>query len=140
MAYDADGRLIVPPVNPPHYHGVAVRILFIAAALVLLIAASTGATLPLSDTMAVLTAIALMIAAGITNPEQTWIHWINGGIAMIESVLFALGAIGYYRISRSIFDPTFLFTEILAVIFLLALYFSTKTVRGIFLRTHGRKA
>lgn len=115
----------------PHYHGDAVRALFVAAAVVLIVARSIGADLPLPTGGAVLAAVILVVAAGITNPGQFWIHWINAGLSLLGTLLFGVSAVDRYRTGVSVFDPSFLSVEALALLSLIALYFTTRTIRGI---------
>ncbi len=118
----------------PHYHGDAVRGLFLVSALVLIVAQSTGAQLPLSTVGAVIVAVALVVSAGITNPAQSWIHWINAFFAVLGTFLFGTTAVEHYRAGMSFFDPSFAYVEALAFLSLFALYFTTRTIRGFYLR------
>ena len=118
----------------PHYHGDAVRALFVLGALILIVAESTGATLPLSTAATVVVAATLVIAAGITNPVQVWIHWVNACLAAAGSVLFGSTLIENYRNGTSVLDPSYVFLEALALLSLIALYFTTRTIRGLMLR------
>lgn len=118
----------------PHYHGDGVRILFVIGAMVLIVAQSTGASLPLSSFGTVLSAVFLVIAAGITNPMQYEIHWINALLSIAGTVLFGTTAVESYRAGINVFNPSFLYVEALALISLLALYFTTRTIRGIIQR------
>lgn len=130
-----DGDVIPQRHHIPHYHGDAVRALFVASAIVLIVARSTGVDLPLSTFGTVSTAVALVIAAGITNPASFWIHWINAGLAMVGTILFGMSAVDHYRLGISVFDPSFTYIEALALLSLLALYFTTRTIRGLHTRT-----
>src|SRR3989344_7245237 len=67
---DNGGRVIgVPPRRGiPHYHGDEARTVFVVSAIVIIVAQSTGANLPLSTSGAVVSAAMLVIAAGVTNP------------------------------------------------------------------------
>jgi hypothetical protein len=114
----------------PHYHGDNTRILFVIAAIILIIAKSTGADLPLSTTMTVFAALLLVVAAGITNPAQGWIHWLNALLAMSGTLLFGITAIHRYSAQVSLTDASFVYTEALAILSLIALYFTTRTIRG----------
>lgn len=114
-----------------HYHGDEVRVIFVVAAVVLIIAQSTGADLPMTTTGAVGSAMLLVIAAGITNPLQKWIHWLNAALAIGGSLLFGTTAVNYYRTGMSTFSPSFTYTEALALLSLVALYFTTRTIRGL---------
>lgn len=118
----------------PHYHGDETRVLFVIGAIVLIVAQSTGAELPLGTMGAVLSAVVLVVTAGITNPAQGWIHWFNEFIAMYGTLLFGVSAVDHYRAGTSIFDPSFIYIEALALLSLVALYFTTRTIRGFHLR------
>lgn len=132
---NGNGGTRVPPHREiPHYHGDNVRVIFVVSAVVLIVAQSTGAELPLSTTAAVIGAILLVILAGITNPAQGWIHWANEFIAMFGVLLFGTSAIDHYRAGLSVFDSSFAYIETLALLSLIALYFTTRTVRGFHLR------
>ncbi len=133
---DSAGRVISVPSRReiPHYHGDGVRALFVASAIILIVAKSTGADLPLSTFGTVVAAVVLVIAAGITNPVQFWIHWINAFLAICGTILFGTTAIEHYRSGISIFDSSFVYVEALALLSLVALYFTTQTVRGLHLR------
>lgn len=134
MVYEGNGgdagESIPPRRKNTHYHGDNVRMLFFVAAVVLIIAQSTGAELPLSTLGSVLVAVVLVIAAGITNPSQKGIHWFNACIAVLGTVLFGTAAVQHYRAGLSVFDPSFTYTEALALLSLVALYFTTRTIRA----------
>jgi len=135
MTYEGNGGVIVPARHRiPHYHGNETRAIFFISAIVLIVAQSTGADLPLSTFGAVVSAVLLVILAGITNPAQGWIHWLNEAIAIYGTLLFGTTAVGRYRLGTSFFEPSFLYIEALALLSLVALYFTTRTVRGFHLR------
>jgi hypothetical protein len=130
--YDSD---IIPERHVMlHYHGDAVRALFFTAALVLVVAQSTGAALPLSAAGAVFAAVLLVVAAGITNPDQPGIHWVNALLAIFGTLLFGNAAVEHYRAGEGVFNLSFTYIETLAIISLVALYFTTRTIRGIIQR------
>jgi hypothetical protein len=133
MSYDDNpqGEGIPPRREIPHYHGDEARIIFVVSAVVLIVAQSTGADLPLSTAGAVVTAVLLVIAAGITNPAQFGIHWLNALIAIFGTIIFGITAVGRYRSGISLFDPSFIYVEALALLSLIALYYTTATIRGI---------
>ncbi|MFZ3044066.1 MAG: hypothetical protein WA058_03085 [Minisyncoccia bacterium] len=118
----------------PHYHGDAVRALFVATAVLLIVAQSTGAELPLSTFGTIASAVTLVVAAGITNPAQFWIHWFNALLAVAGTLLFGTTAVEHYRSGVNLFDPSFVYVEALALLALVALYFTTRTIRGIHMR------
>lgn len=118
----------------PHYHGDEVRVLFVIAAVIIVIAQSTGADLPFSAFGAILAVMLLVIAAGITNPAQPFIHWVNAFLAAGGTLLFGTSAFNYYQTGMSIFTVSFTYTEALALLSLVSLYFTTRTIRGIIQR------
>lgn len=131
MPFEGDSGESIPQRHRiPHYHGDAVRALFFTGAIILIVAQSTGVDLRLSTTGAVTFAILLVVAAGITNPAKSWIHWLNAFIAVIGTLFFGTTAVGHYRADISIFDTSFAYIEALALLSLVALYFTTRTIRG----------
>jgi hypothetical protein len=134
---DQSGGGSIPPRHEtPYYHGDSVRVIFVVSAIVLIVAQSTGAELPISAFGAVTLAVVLVIAAGVTNPAQNGIHWLNALIAIAGTLLFGVTVIDRYREGVSFFDPSFVYAEALALLSLLALYFTTQTIHGI--RMRGR--
>lgn len=132
MTFEGNGGDIVPPhFEIPHYHGDEARVLFVIGAIVLVVAQSTGAELPLSTLGSVVAAIILVVAAGITNPAQYQIHWANALIAIVGALLFGTAAVDHYRAGVSFFDSSFVYVEALALLSLVALYFTTRTIRGL---------
>jgi hypothetical protein len=126
----------MPPKREiPHYHGDEVRILFLVGAIIMILARSTGAEFPLPTGLAVLGAALLVIAAGITNPNQVWIHWVNAALALFGTLVFGRAAVTHYREGFAILEPSFLYVEVLALISLIALYFTTRTIRGLLVRS-----
>src|SRR6185295_15504652 len=132
MTYEGETIQTVPPKREiPHYHGDESRVIFVIAAVVLIVAQSTGAELPLSTLGAVVAAAVLVIAAGVTNPAQPGIHWFNALMAISGTILFGMSAVNHYRAGVSFLDPSFIYVEALAILSLIALYFTTRTIRGI---------
>lgn len=113
-----------------HYHGDSVRMIFFVGALILMVAQSTGANLPFPTLMSVVIAVVLVIAAGVTNPAQRGIHWFNACLATLGTIIFGTSAVTHYRSGASIFDPSFTFIEALTLLSLIALYFTTRTIRA----------
>ena len=130
-ADDGKARFVPYRRKMLHYHGDETRIIFIVGAIVLIFAQSTGAHLSISTFSSVIFAIVLVIAAGITNPEQSRIHWFNAFLAILGTLVFGTAAVEHYRAGTSIFSPSFAYTEALSFLFLFALYFTTRTIRGL---------
>ncbi|HQU07669.1 MAG: hypothetical protein B7X04_01925 [Parcubacteria group bacterium 21-54-25] len=120
----------------PHYHGDAVRSLMVSAAVVMLVAETFWRALPLAVPVTIALVIVFAVAAGLTNPNAVWIHYLNVLLAAGSTFLFGNAALteGF-----ALHDPGALTNEILALIGILTLYFATKTLRGVRLfhvRTH----
>lgn len=132
MPFEGDGGSEGVPQRHkiPHYHGDKVQVLYFVGAIILIVAQSTGADLRLSTTGAVASAILLVVIAGITNPAKTWIHWLNACVAVIGTLFFGTAAVEHYRANVRIFDTSFAYIEALALLSLVALYFTTRTIRG----------
>lgn len=119
------------PASLMHYYGDLVRKLFIAAAIVMLIFLPFyNDRIPFSYSVSIFVIVFLGIIAGVTNPLQKWVIVLNtiisaGGVAVFEYM-----AINDYEL-LSLF---FWINQTLALIFLVALYFSTKTFRGMILK------
>lgn len=137
IPYEGDGSsAVIPPRRrTPHYHGDEVRVLFVVGALVIIFAQSTGANLPMSTAQAVLASILLIIAAGITSPMLKWIHWVNAAFATLGTLIFGIAAINHARAGLSLLDPSFVYIEALTLLWLVTLYFTMRTIRGLILRT-----
>ncbi len=136
MPLDEDGFEPRGRPHALHYYGDTARILFVIIAVLIFVAETTGAALPLSPVAAIAAAVVLAVAAGVTNPEQQWIHWANELIAIFGVLVFGVDAVSRYRAGGSLANPSYLFAEAITLLFLLALYFATKTVRGYLLRPH----
>lgn len=135
MTFEGNGTESVPPRRIiAHYHGDQTRLLFVAAAVVLIVAESVSMAIALPTTVTVIAAIALVVSAGVTNPQQAWIHWVNFGISVLGALYFGNAAMTGFRSGVSIFNGAFLYTEMLAVMSLVALYLTTRTLRGFKMR------
>ena len=122
----------LPVAHKPHYHGDSVRGLFVMAAGLIFLAELLGGNLPFTTGAAVLFVITLVVAAGVTNPKQVWIHWINLLISVMGLMLFGVTALSRFR-DDAPFSESFII-GCLAVVFLIALYLATRTVRGFMIR------
>jgi len=117
----------------PHYYGDAVRMLFMIAAIVMFV------TLPMFNQdiglPVVFSAVAILIlgtAAGLTNPKLIWDAGINAAIAVAGFLVFVIYSVNSY--GEGGVENFFLTNLTLGFIFLLAIYFSVKTFRGLILQ------
>jgi len=122
-----------------HYYGDTVRKIFLAAGILLLIATIRDNTfLPLYLIIGTFAALALTILAGLTNPQTNNPHTrkviaADLIISIVLFVLFEYMAIAAYSGKHNINDEIFLIRQALAILFLTATYYSTKTSRSVFL-------
>lgn len=112
-----------------HYYGDIVRILFVTAGLIMLITLPFfGNLIPVPYFASIIIILTIAILAGLTNPVQKWIAMIDTGVSVVAFVGFE-----YYAIQAFSQKSDFLFfsiNQVLAIIFFVALYYSTKTLRG----------
>lgn len=113
----------------PHYYGDEVRKLFILNGAIMLVALPFFRELiDVPIIVAIIAIVILGFAAGITSPVQkTWLFFSNTTIAAIGFVVFEYYAIASDGEFSALY---FIFNQLIAIIFFLALYYSTKTLRG----------
>lgn len=112
----------------PHYYGDIVRKLFLAAGVVILLVLPFAAEqVPWPAVVLLLVVLAATVVAGLTNPKQMWVMWLNVVMALIGMLAFE-----GHAIIRSGSDAVwiFVFDQGLALLFFFALYYSVKTLRG----------
>ena len=115
-----------------HYYGDTVRILLVIAAGLLLI--SQFLKNPFLSPMATLVVVVVYIAAaGLTNPVQTWIHYINVAIAGGSLIIFGSIAITRFQQTHAFLGNS-LIVSVLVIIFLIGLYTAIRTLRGTLMR------
>lgn len=132
MANNEETKRMIQELRAHYYGDIVRRLLFIVGVIMLLtLPVLKEQLLPAPTFISVLCILVIGLVAGITNPMQQWAMMINTGVALIGFVVFEYRAV--VRFDQSI-DSVFLITQCIALFFFIALYFSTKTVRGTFLR------
>jgi hypothetical protein len=128
-------NIFLPHADPLlHYYGDTVRKFFLAAGLILLLAILRDREfLSFYLFVGVFAVLVLTILAGLTNPRTRQIILTDGVVCAALFLLFEYLAVGAYVATQSFSNEIFLLRQLLALIFLIALYFSTKTYRGLFL-------
>jgi hypothetical protein len=117
-----------------HYYGDAVRFLFMLAAIIMLITLPfLSSKLPVSIYVAILVILIISVLAGITNPLQKWISVLNAAIAVGASSVFEYYAVKSF-VNNQVTTLYFVTNQVLAIVFLFALYYSIKTLRAMFLK------
>lgn len=121
-----------------HYYGDVTRILFLIAGVVLLFAIVRDREfLTLYMIVGVFSVLALTILAGLTsprtqNPLMRKVIVADFAVSVLMFLLFEYLAISAYIKVHTLTDEIFFMRQCLALIFIIAVYFSTKTVRGMF--------
>jgi len=113
-----------------HYHGNVVRSLFVTNSVVLLIAFpifKTEAIIPVF--FGTILVITLILLAALTTSKYGWIHTANMVVALLCVGIFEILA---FATDFSTDPLVFLIRQGIALSFLLALYFSARTVLGVF--------
>lgn len=116
-------------IQPPHYYGNIVRILFLTAALVMMVGLpAIRDYLHIPTIFSVTAILVLSLAAGLTNPRQIWEAGLNAIISIVAFLFFESYAVWAYE-HYSATDKFFIANLALGFIFLFATYFSVKTFR-----------
>lgn len=73
--------------------------------------------------------VILSYLAGLTSPKQPIIIWVNAIVSTIGFIMFEKYALELFSDHRIVL---FLANQVLAILFLAAIYLSIKTIRAIF--------
>lgn len=118
-------------LNLEHYYGDTIRGIFLAAGVVFLVAIVRDQEfLSFYLIVGVLSVLVITILAGLTNPLSKKVIKIDAVISIMMFLLFEYLAVAGYVKAQSFSNDIFLLRQLLAILFLVALYFSTKTFRG----------
>lgn len=114
-----------------HYYGDIVRLCFVAAGLLLLVTILVDKELlSLYLTIGVVGVLGMVVLAGLTSPRTFVVLIIEAVVAGLAFIFFEYVAIARYEAVESLDDGIFFLRQALALIFLVALYFSVKSIRG----------
>jgi hypothetical protein len=113
-----------------HYYGDIVRRLFLASAAVMLITYPFLSDLiPETPIFSIFAIVMIIMFAGLTNPRQVWVSVANMIISGAGLLIFGFYAVQFYA-AYTAGSALFWVNQILVILFLLAFYFSVKTLRG----------
>lgn len=116
----------------PHYYGYFVRRLFLTGGILILVALPfNNDILPIGIPTTTFLVVILILFAALTNHFQKWVAVVNVGTS-----IFAVLAFEYFAVSEysSVNQSLFIVRQVLAIIFLFALYYSGKTLRAMLLK------
>ena len=120
-----------------HYYGDSVRQLLLAAAALMLIGMPFYTDdLSVELPFIIIAAVVLVIVAALTSPMKSAVISADVVVSGVGLVIFEIWAILGYGESTTV---QFVLREALAVLFLFALYFSTKTLRSMLLNQIGQR-
>lgn len=119
-----------------HYYGDTVRQIFIAAASLMLLAAPFYTDdLSIELPFIVLGTVVIVGVAALTNPWKSSVISADAITAGTGLIIFEMWALLEYHSGTML---QFILREALAILFLFALYFSTKTLRSMLLHQVGK--
>lgn len=125
MNPDPRGRKI------PHYYGDIIRkYLLFAGAMFLIAVLIDKELLSFYLFIGIFGVLAFTVLAALISPKVTSAIFTNAIISALMFLMFEYFAIGAYLKSQTFLDSIFILRQAIAVAFLVVLYFSTKTLRG----------
>lgn len=115
----------------PHYYGDIIRKYLLFAGAMLLIAVLVDKEL-LSFYLfiGIFGVLVFTVLAALISPKVTSAIFTNAVISALMFLIFEYFAINAYLKSQTFLDSIFILRQVIAIAFLVALYFSTKTLRG----------
>lgn len=122
-------------MSTQHYYGDIVRKLFIISGVVLLVVILVDkALLPFNLYFGVLGLLIIVGLAGFTNPKSKSSVLADTVFSAIMFLIFEYFAIAAYVEYDSYFNTVFIFRQLTAIIFIIAFYFSIKSLRGMIIK------
>jgi len=122
-----------------HYYGDTVRVFFVFGALVMIASLPFVAQhIAIPFLVSIVGILIVGVAAGITSPVLRWSSVINVFISFYAALEFEWYAVHWYMMHGA-YNLFFFVNQLLAVNFLLALYFSVKTFRGVRMEVRDAK-
>ncbi len=127
--YNEAGQL--KDFRPEHYHGDIVRKLFLVSGVLMLVSYAFFWDLILVPiSFSVLAVVLLVVLAGMENPRYVWLTLLNTVVSGFGCFAFAYTGIIHYQQAIP-FNPWFFWSnQLLALLFLVATYYSSKTMRA----------
>ena len=122
---------------PLHYYGDVVRKLFIAASIIMIVTLPFLTNrLPVPAFVSIIIIVLLSLAAGFLAPRNKLFISLNLLISIGAVLVFEYYAVDAYR-TYSLTDMLFAVNQVLAMIFLFASYYASKTTRSLFNKTNN---
>ncbi|OGY35205.1 MAG: hypothetical protein A3D99_00850 [Candidatus Andersenbacteria bacterium RIFCSPHIGHO2_12_FULL_45_11] len=120
-----------------HYYGDTVRKLFVVSGIIMLASLPFFNTyLPVPAYISLFAVVVIALVSGFTNPMQRWATMLDILVSLIACVTFEYSSVVGYGI---IPPALFWINQLLALLFFIALYYSTKSYRGILVGDYNTK-
>ena len=114
----------------PHYYGDLIRKHLFFAAFIIMIAALIDSELRnFYLFVGLFGVVGFTILAGLTSPQKRGVMFLDVIISAFMFLIFEYFAINAYAKYESFTYNVFFFRQLIAVIYLIVLYYSTKTIR-----------
>lgn len=121
-----------PETEPrhPHYYGDLIRKQLFFAAFVIMLAALIDEELRnFYLFVGLFGVVGFTILAGLTSPQKRSIMFTDVLVSAFMFLIFEYFAISAFTQYNDFSDPIFFFRQLIAVVYLITLYYSTKTLR-----------
>lgn len=127
---DKDIETTQPTIKHPHYYGGLVRKHLFLAGFTIMIAALIDSELRnFYLFVGLFGVVGITVLAGLTSPQKRTVMAIDVLVSAIMFLIFEYFAIAAYARYENFSDSVFFFRQLIAVIYLITLYYSTKTMR-----------
>ncbi len=127
---DKDDEILVPEKVHPHYYGNLIRKNFFFAGFVIMMAALLDSELrSFYLFVGLFGVVGVTVLAGLTSPRKRAVMLTDVLVSAFMFLVFEYFAIAAYARYENFSDSVFLLRQLIAVVFLVALYYSTKTMR-----------
>ncbi|MBI3634075.1 MAG: hypothetical protein HY228_00465 [Candidatus Yonathbacteria bacterium] len=116
--------------KPPHYYGDLVRKQFLFAGFIIIIAALIDSELQnFYLFVGLFGVVGLTVLAGLTSRGNRAVMFTDVLVSACMFLIFEYFSISAFVRYQNFSDPVFFLRQMIAVIFLITLYYSTKTMR-----------
>jgi hypothetical protein len=117
-------------VRHPHYYGDLIRKQLFFAAFIIMLAALIDVELRnFYLFVGLFGVVGFTILAGLTSPQKRSIMFTDVLVSTFMFLIFEYFAINAYAQYESFSNPIFFFRQLIAVVYLVTLYYCTKTLR-----------
>ncbi|MBI5400576.1 MAG: hypothetical protein HZB12_00455 [Candidatus Yonathbacteria bacterium] len=125
-----DDEPVSPAKRHPHYYGDLIRKHLFFAAFVIMLAALLDSELRnFYLFVGLFGVVGMTVLAGLTSPQKRGVVFIDVLVSAIMFLIFEYFAINAYTRYENFSNSVFFFRQLIAVVYLIVLYYSTKTLR-----------